>query len=313
MSARGRLPFRLIGILLLGYVLYVVDLKEVGAQLRRIDAVSLSEAVLAFICLTLLRCWRWHVLVRSSGTTTSVRASFAACNTSIWMGLASPGRLGEFSRAMHLTQTSGKSLVETSALVTFDLLLDLFASVAMAAAGLVLLALQKAHQPAAFPIYLGCVLAGLVCLTASGPLLQTGRRILLRTGTLPQIAALAGVLVTNLDRKTSWQIAVATVGAYTSYTLMIASLIAPMQLALDTSSTFTTVALAGVAGAVPITYFGLGTRDFALVWFFDQLGFGSAPAVAVSFSFLLAQVIGILVSLSLAALFRIFGPRGSDA
>jgi hypothetical protein len=71
----------------------------------------------------------------------------------------------------------------------------------------------------------------------------------------------------------------------------------------------TAVGLAGIAGAVPITYFGLGTRDVVLIWFFGQIHRLPSDAVAFSFSVLLAQLIGIFVSLAAVPLLRAAATR----
>jgi uncharacterized membrane protein YbhN (UPF0104 family) len=83
---------------------------------------------------------------------------------------------------------------------------------------------------------------------------------------------------------------------------MVWALVYPMQPDLPPLEIGTSVGLAGMAGAVPITYFGLGTRDVMLVSFFGYLGRPAEEAVALSTCFLLVQLIGILVSLAVAIL-----------
>jgi hypothetical protein len=84
---------------------------------------------------------------------------------------------------------------------------------------------------------------------------------------------------------------------------MMAALVAPLQLRLNLTDVLTMVGLVGVSGAIPITYFGFGTREVTLIWYLSQFGLGKETAVAVSFSFLLAQLIGIAVSLAISVLF----------
>jgi len=299
-------PFRLLGVLVLGYVLYIVDLNAVIAQLRQIGIFAAGGAVAAFTALVSFRCWRWVLLVRSAGAQTSALASIVACNASIWMGLATPGRVGEFGRGLDLAHRTGKGLAETSALVLFDLVLDLFAYVVMSAAGVALLAMDN-DRAGAMLLFTALVLAGFFCLVFMRVFIAAAARWLPWSSKLLGVSTLLPLLASNLDRGKSWQIAVATAGAYLSYCFMIAALVAPMRLELTITDTLTIVGLVGVSSAIPITYFGFGTREVTLIWYLSQFGLGKETAVAVSFSFLLAQLIGIAVSLAISLLLRLAG------
>lgn len=290
-----RIPFRLIGLLLLAYVLYIVDLREVLERLRQIGAGSVLLAVAAYLLLLALRCWRWFLLTRTIWPAAPFRRCVYSCNESIWMGLVTPGRIGEFRRAVDLTNDSGRRLSTTSALVLFDLFIELFAYAVFGLAGLVLLAMGGG--PLAWSLFALCQLAGLACLVlARWPILLTFKWVP-GASRLPGFSEVLPALGAGLQGAAALRLALITFGTSLAYCFMIVALTSAMQLGMGFIDYLTMVGLVGVSGALPITYFGFGTREVAILWHFGQIGLDQEAAVAVSFTFVLAQLLGIAVSL----------------
>jgi hypothetical protein len=293
----NRFPFRLLGILLLGYFIYVADLSVVAAQMRNIGGASILSAAAAFVGLVLARCWRWHVLVTSIGVPTRAIDDFLSCNSSIWLGLVTPGRAGEFSRAVDLSRRSGRGFAEAGALVLFDLMLDLFVYVTLAVAGVIVLVLRAA-QAAGF-IYAIAIVVGLLCLANARPAISATIRWIPWLNKVPGVRSLLPSLESHLVGASNWKIAASTACASFAYALMIAILIAPLGLQFGFVVILAMVGLVGVSGALPITYFGVGTRDATLIWYLGHHGQSLETAVAVSFLFLLAQLVGAFTSFAL--------------
>lgn len=303
-----RIPFRLLGFVLLAYVLYVTDLTQVSKQMHLIGTGSIAGAAAAFLLLLLFRCWRWHLLAGSLAADTPIARSFADCNESIWLGMATPGRVGEFTRGVYLSRATGVGLAAATALVAFDLVLDLLAYVLMAGAGVLLIGLGD-RKPENSVVLLLAMVALVVGLSFVSAPIGFVRRHLRVVNKLPGLSLLLPALETRLRGKNALGVALGTLGAFLAYAWMMAILVAPMDLALDWRDTLVMVGVVGVSGAVPITYFGLGTREVALIWHFDTLGLSVENAVAVSFAFLFAQLIGIVVSLLVSAAIRLLGSR----
>ena len=292
-----RIPFRLAGILLLAYLLYVTDLPVVLILLRNITPSSMFAAVGAFIVLVLARCWRWQTLVSCVGVSTPAVDNFLSCNTSIWLGLVTPGRVGELGRGIDLARQSGKGLAETSALVFFDLLFDLFAYTALALGGALVITLGDNSVSQA--INAACIGVGFLTLLYMRIPIAAGIRWLPWVNKIPGVSLLLPSLVSNLGLAKTWRISVATALASLALVLMVEALTSSLHLPLGLTETMAMVGLVGVSGAIPITYFGLGTRDITLIWYLGQHGQSLETAVAVSFMFLLAQLIGIATSITL--------------
>lgn len=302
-------PLRLIGVVALCYVFTVVEVAAVVAQIRTIGVSSVAMAAAAFAALALIRCWRWHVLVQSAGKDVPLRDAFAACNTSIWLGMATPARLGEFQRGLDLARRARCNLAEASALVVFELLLDLGAYAVLAVAGLLMIRLGGATA-AGTAAWLAILVIGFTAVVFLRVPIALSIRVMPWLGNVPGLAALRAGLLAHLDGRRAVSIALCTVAALLAYAWMMTALIAPMRLSLGLREVATLIGLAGVAGAIPVTYFGLGTREVALIGYLGQLGIGKETAVAVSLLFLLAQLVGIAVSLALSLLLR---PSPMDA
>lgn len=290
-----RIPFRLIGLLLLAYILYTLDLGQVIARLRQIGFQSGIWAGFGFSALLVFRCWRWHVLASAVGGSKPVRQNLLSANESLWLGMVTPGRLGEFRRAADLADHGNLGIGAASALVLFDLSLDLCAFASLALAGGLYLFLGPGTA-LAWSFFVAALLLGFVVLTNVRMPIAASIRWMPLTAKIPGIGTLLPLLRDGLENGPAVAAALLTAFVSLAYILTMWPLVAPMGIDIGLLQIATMVGFAGVAGAVPITYFGLGTRDIALIWYFGQLGIDKETAVAVSFTFLLAQLIGIVVS-----------------
>ncbi len=294
--------------MLLGYILYTLDLQEVFGRLRQIGLVSLVVAALAFAALLAFRCWRWHVLVTAIGAATPLRWNVLSYNGSVWVGMATPARLGEFRRATDLAKSGALGFGQASALVLFDLSLDLFVFIVLSAAGCLYLFAGPGTDLAwlCFSASLGLGFA--VLLFVRWPIVLSIRWVpIIRK--IPGVGELIPKLGEGLQGLTATKTAFLTVGVAATYIWMMLALMGSIVPDLQIVEAMTVVGLAGIAGAIPITYFGLGTRDVALIWYFGMLGQTKETAVAVSLMFLLAQLIGIAVSLAASGVLPWMLPR----
>jgi uncharacterized membrane protein YbhN (UPF0104 family) len=291
----AKAPWRLIGIALLIVVLFKIDLHRLLQQFARLGPGPIAMAAVAFVVLLVGRYWRWRVLTWAIGARQPLWPLVSSCNRGIWLGLVTPGRVGEFRRAADLSVVRQWGLTASSALVLIDLLIDLGAYAALGLGGFLYVSLGGPWAQLLGGSTL--VLAALVLLALGGVAGLAIRLapVLLR---VPGFSEVLPALRDGLKGARSLQVVAATALAAAGYVTMIWCLVHPMQPDLGLDQISASVGLAGVAGAIPITYFGLGTRDLMLVSFFAHMGRPAEQAVVVSFSVLLAQLIGIFVSLA---------------
>jgi hypothetical protein len=300
-SRIARAPWRLIGIVLLVVVILNVDLQAVLARFSGLGLGFVAGAAAAFVGLLAGRFWRWRILTTAVGARQPFWELASSCNRSIWLGLATPGRVGEFRRAADLALVRRWSMAASSSLVLLELLFDLAANGAIGVGGLLWLVASSPW---------GGLAAGAMVLFAAFSLVGLGLLVRLLLRLAPGLNKVAGLmellpaLRSGLSIGVGLKLLAATMLVALSYVGMVWCLVHPMQPDLRADHVATAVGLAGIAGAVPITYFGLGTRDVVLIWFFGKIQMLPPDAVAFSFSVLLAQLIGIVVSLAAVPLLR---------
>jgi uncharacterized membrane protein YbhN (UPF0104 family) len=305
-SRVARAPWRLIGILLLVLVILNIDVHAVIARFSRLGLGYVAGAAGAFVALLAARFWRWRVLTIAVGARQPFWALVASCNHSIWLGLATPGRIGEFRRAADLAVVRGWGMAASSSLVLLDLLIDLAAYGAIGLGGYLWVVESSPWGSVAFG---AIVLFTALSVIGFGSLVGLLIRFAPSVRKVPGLSELLPALREGLSFSVALKLVIATMLASLAYISMVWCLIHPMQPELPGIYIATAVGLAGIAGAVPITYFGLGTRDVVLIWFFGQIHKLPSDAVAFSFSILLLQLIGIFVSLAAVPLLRAAAAR----
>jgi len=134
----GRLLVRLVGPALLALV--IARMKDPGALLRAVAAASvppLAVAVLLNLVNIHLKVVRWDVILRTRGIRYPRRRAWAAFMTSLYVGLLTPGRVGDVLRAQYLRHDLDVPYAEGVASVVVDRLCDLYVLAAFVAVGVV--------------------------------------------------------------------------------------------------------------------------------------------------------------------------------
>lgn len=130
---RWRKYLPLLGLLLLGWLLSRFDIKELGREFARVDALTLCEATALFAVNLLLKSFRWQRMLTAQGLRLPAHVAVAAFFSSQFYGQVTLGRLGELYRAEVLTERGVPMGIALSSCL-YDRLLDVAAVVVLAAA-----------------------------------------------------------------------------------------------------------------------------------------------------------------------------------
>jgi hypothetical protein len=134
----GKLLVRLVGPVLL--VLVIARMKDPGALLHAVASASflpLAAAVLLNLANIHLKVIRWDVILRTRGIRYPRRRAWSAFMTSLYVGLLTPGRVGDVLRAQYLRHDLDVPYAEGVASVVVDRLCDLYVLAAFVAVGVV--------------------------------------------------------------------------------------------------------------------------------------------------------------------------------
>ena len=289
-STWARVPWlRLIGLGLLGLLLWRVD---IAATIRTFGNANLGLVLIVLaldLLLVLVKSVRWLVLMVAQGIQYSVGSAYLAYFGSVFIGLLTPGRLGEFVKTLHVSQDCEISTGRALSSVLADRLFDLYMLLGVGGAALIALAAKGG----------GSNLAGLALLTLC---LTVPLAIFLHEGAFSLVQRLGlhlGRIGQHLFGPQSWVLELRSglqqlslpwvVGAMALTVLAYAIFFGQcylLALALGLRVGFVqvsyTVALGSLVTLLPISISGLGTREAAIVAYLGTVGVPTEAALGFS-------------------------------
>ncbi len=278
-----RLVIQLVGPVLLVFVL--LHLQDVGAVL---DALSWSDGVplMAAMLLNALNYYfkvlRWDVLLAARGYSYSRLRAWTSFLSSGYVGLLTPGRVGDLLRTQYLRHDLGMPYAEGIALLAIDRLCDLYVLLAFAGVGI-------AFFGPALTGDLAVVTWAGVSVMALGPLLLFvpgltrwfAAFIYRKMPGEPDFAGfdrfLAGLKHQRLHhivRAVFWTVLAFCINYMQGYLLAGA-----LDLHLGVFDVVCLLAVASLLGLLPISVSGLGVRELFFSLAFPLLGYSAEVGV----------------------------------
>jgi glycosyltransferase 2 family protein len=292
---------RLIGPLILIILLANIDLGHLWALLSTLTTIQVAGAGAAVLGLLLARCERWHRLLSAAGLELDRRSTYASCLQAIWIGYITPGRIGEFKRGLDLARWQITTPGTSGALV----LIDLSADAAMAMA-IVAVALLTAYVTAA-PIIMfvgGFWISALIAIGMAMAMRPMLSALSFVSSKIRYFSTLTDLLdrLSRVPQRTLLLLFCLTIISNAFYVAQMIPLFRPIDMTITLSNAVVMVMIAAVAGMLPITYFGLGTREAALLFVLAQTDRSSELAIALSLTFVVGMAIGFFVAVALDVL-----------
>ncbi len=300
-----RWGMRLIGPLLLIYILSRTNLANLAQVLREIDVWPLLLSLALLPVFLIVKSWRWNMLMAELGITPpSLGYTMALYCIGLFYGGATPGQSGDFLKAVYLRDRG------PVAPALFSILLDrLFDFMIMAPLALLtLVAFPDLVPQSAQAIAIAGAVAFILAtplLMARGvrnwamnlvqPILPTKLRALLEKWR-DQFDALSlrpGLMINLM---------LASVGSATATMVRIWLLYLALRLYnVNILAIVGSTALIALLQTLPISFSGVGVRDAVLLAVLAAYGYSPAQAIALSALFLVINIehiiVGFLVSL----------------
>lgn len=299
-SVRFRqLIVRLIGLAILVLILTRLDLKATGAALAGLRVGYLLLAFAANLPLFGLKAWRWQYTLRMQDIRYPWRDAFLAFVAGLFLGLVTPGRVGEMSKALYLKQDAGVPVSVGLANVLMDRLFDLYTILVLGTVGLAWFHL--------LPGWLWWLILAGTLATITLPVVLLNERLaawalaLLRR--LPifgrfdaRLTGAAQRFQDGLRPLLKPRLVIPLLITQLAYILFFAQgqlLARAVDLHIGIAYLAMSLSVAGVITLLPISISGLGTRDAALIAMFAPLGIAKEHAMAFSaIYFLTFYVVG---------------------
>jgi uncharacterized protein (TIRG00374 family) len=298
---------RIIGPLLFVVLLATIDPVSVWEVLRQSHPGWLVAAVAATPVMLLIKTARWRAILGAQKIRYPLGTAFLSYYVCLFVGILTPGRLGEFIRALHLVEDRGVDPGRALSSVAADRLFDLYALLFLGTLALGAVA-GTGRLAVAAGIILLILTGSLVALLRSssfGFVQKLGaswgrwtRHLTADDGFLAQLRS--GLL--DLDGRTVFLAGLLTLLAYGLFFAQCYWLALSLSLPIGILATTAAVALGSLVTLIPVSVAGLGTREAAMVAYLTQQGvtaegaFGFSVLMFANF-YLISSAVGAVLSL----------------
>jgi len=287
---KEKLFLRLIGIGILLWIMSRVDLFRCWDVIKGLDVIYFTVAMLISLPVLLIKAYRWKFILRLQDIDYAFKEAFLSYLGSIYVGLITPGRIGEYAKTFYLKQDKEVSTGRAFSSVLIDRLLDLFFLLLIVVAGLVI-------------YYPPPLLKVIICLIMVIALVLA---VVLKDK-LGKIPCLLFSVITSKKWKSlnlqiedflqgisemqRWEFSFAIFLTVISYGLFFMRCYL-LALALSISIKFFTLvfflSVVSLVVLIPISIAGLGTREGTLIFLFSQVSISQEAALSFSLLILLA-------------------------
>jgi uncharacterized protein (TIRG00374 family) len=292
---------RLLGLALLALLLLRLDLRQVQQVIREANLLLTMASILAVVPLILVKTIRWQGILRSQAVQFRLWPAFMAYFGSLFIGLLTPGRLGEFVKALHVSQGCKVPSARAFSSVLADRLLDLYALLLVSCLALLSLATGRvgtsvilgsiAMTTIPIVLFLNKITYSWLQHTAS-KLGRPGQRLFAPGGWLYEMRlGLRQLTFSGLLAASGL-----TVFAYLIFFGQCYLLALALKLPVGFVPVSYAVALGSLVTLLPISISGLGTREAAMIAYLGTVGVSAEAALGFSlFVFLTFYVAGGLM------------------
>jgi uncharacterized protein (TIRG00374 family) len=276
----------LVSALLLIVLYRALDLHVIGQVLAQADWVWLIVSVALILPITVLRAVRFYGVAPVGalpGVGEALRLTFVASAANVFL----PAKTGDLVKSYFVAKRSDTSAGVSIAIVVYERACDVFGLSFWCVAGWLIGRPQVPGMPSAFWLLIGSVGAVCAVLISSTRASVAVRAILesaLPQGKLQRVRDLIEgwpTLLRTLGTRRRW-IVLLSLGLWLSHLFQIWLFAAALRLNLPFAVSASLAAIALMAGQLPLTLAGIGTRDVAFVVLLSQyVSAEGAAALAV--------------------------------
>jgi glycosyltransferase 2 family protein len=279
---------RLIGLALLGVLLARVDARLVVATLRQADPGLVALSIALIVPLIGVKTVRWQLILAAQGVRYAWWPALLAYFGSLFIGFLTPGRLGEFVKAVHVQQDCAAPLPLALASVLADRLFDLYALLVVGLAALLALPAAAAYAKAGLIGVLALSALPLV-LFLNPQVFGWAQRRVVGWGRIGVLLFGPEGWITTVHvglRSLTWPALLVatllTVAAYVLFFIQAYLLALALGLPVGFGPVTYAVALGSLITLLPISISGLGTREATMIAYLGTVNVVAAAALGFS-------------------------------
>lgn len=295
---------RFLGIVLFIYILSKINLSELTSALQEVNLAYYLIAVLFFIVGILMWALKWKMLVSSIGAEIPFKDLIEIFIKGLFLGMATPGKVGEFWKAKYLSDKTGAAGGKTLYTVFADKAVNLLVVliIGLMGAAVIYLKFSKTQNwlVIALSLFLFIVLSSF-CIKNRKIHRLFG--ILIKFFIPHSLKERADFFLSEFYREFRslkpglfFKIVVFgflyyfVTGAVASYFIVLA-----LGISLPFWYVFLTVSISWLVTTIPITILGLGTREATFIYFFSFFGISAPLVIAFTFLSLFCNILVVAV------------------
>lgn len=288
---------KLIGIVLLLFILWRIDFSTFQEHLLSCPPLFILLTFIIAQLAVAVKAFRWSRLLKDDGQHYPLGRAIVSYFTSVYIGMTTPGRLGEFSRVHYTKKDLNYPIGSGFATVIMDRLLDLYTFLIIGLIGIVRFGFLSSKM-------IGVEIALLIILLAPALLIhpKLGTRFvvflsakLTRTKYKAFIDKGVNDFYQTMVNLLSPKILISIALTALSYAMIFfGGYIITQGLKIDISivNVALLIATSSLLGLIPITIAGIGTRDAIFIIGFSTLGLLEEQALAFSALVLITNHLG---------------------
>jgi uncharacterized membrane protein YbhN (UPF0104 family) len=286
---------------LLWYLKYI-GFFSVMAKIASLKLQPFIIGTVLIILITLFRPWRSWVMLKSIGLLIGWWQLFRWSQEAWFLSLITPGKIGDLYRAYRIEKEF--SLVGAGLLSTIlEKWIDLAFLLVIGIVGILL----KPPHSARDVFYLSSIIfSGLLLITGAVIVSDTIRAFIIMIVSLIPWTLFRNVMdriifgLGERFRLLRWgtiiQMGMISLFIWVVYIVGFNFLFLSLDIHMDLFPFISCLAIVWLVQAIPVTFFGLGSREAVLVFYMGQYGFSSVEAISVSFLFLATYCLSMAIS-----------------
>ncbi len=297
-----RNKFKLLGLMLFGYILYRTDLEEILNALQNVSWPVYFAVFFISVPTIFLKALRWKLLIpHGEHAVVKTLDAWRLYWIAIFWGAVTPGKVGELFKVKYLINR-GITAGEAAAATLIDRIMDMILLLLLVYAGIVFYSTGFTNDVFLFSLILAAGLLLLIILYFLRKHVQIVFLILTKKLLARSKAEKIGLETKNMFHAVSrypaklWFTGFAiTLATWLLFVFQRYVVALSMGLEIDLIYYSITMFIMAFVTLIPVSIEGIGTRDAVLIYMLGDAGIDSAQAIALSALILIIMLFNTLV------------------
>jgi len=282
---------RVVGLLIFLIIIYKVNILNIFEILSKIKINYLFVAISLTIPQLLIKTWRWKYILQLQKINYSLKKAFIVYLASTYIGIITPGRIGDFIKVFYLKEDQTLSGGRAFSSVLVDKFLDLMTLLIFAILGIAVFSLSKNVAIPIF-IFLFFFISALIILLnkmINRNIIKFINKVAIIRKYKEKIELHFEDFLRGMKDLRSIKILIpilSSLGAYLVFFLQCYLIAMSLSITITFFYLAFCVSIANIISFIPISIAGIGTRDATLIVLFSTIGLSKESAISYSLLFL---------------------------